>query len=93
VFSRFVQDCTEHFVLLPVYRLVIDRAVELTQRHRLRGYDAVQLATALVATETMQLQSVSAPIFVAADRDLLTAAAAEHLSAENPLSHPEPPSS
>jgi len=67
VFSRFVQDCAEHFVLLPVDRLVIDRAVELTQRHRLRGYDAVQLATALVATETMQLQSVSAPIFVAAD--------------------------
>jgi len=52
----------------------------------------VQLATALVATETMQPQSVSVPIFVAADRDLLTAAAAEHLSAENPLSHPEPPS-
>ena len=63
------------------------------KRHRLRGYDAVQLATALVATETLQLQSVSAPMFVAADRDLLTAAAAEHLSAENPLSHPEPPSS
>jgi len=92
VFSRFVQDCTEHFVLLPVYRLVIDRAAELTQHHRLRGYDAVQLETALVTTETMQPQSVSAPIFVAADRDLLTAAAAEHLSAENPLSHPEPPS-
>ena len=93
MFSRFVQDCTEHFVLLPVDRLVIDRAVELTQRHRLRGYDAVQLATALVATETMQPQSVPAPIFVAADRDLLTAAVVEHLSAENPLSHPEPPSS
>ena len=59
------------------------------KRHRLRGYDAVQLATALVTTETLQLQSVSAPICVAADRDLLTAAA-EHLSAENPLSHPEP---
>ena len=59
------------------------------KRHRLRGYDAVQLATALVTTETLQLQSVSAPMFVAADRDLLTAAAAEHLSAENPLSHPE----
>jgi len=28
------------------------------KRHRLRGYDAVQLATALVATETMQPQSV-----------------------------------
>lgn len=92
ILSRFLQDCAEHFVLLPVDRLVIDRAVELTQRHRLRGYDAVQLATALVTTETLHEQNVSAPIFVAADRDLLTAAAAEHLSVENPLSHPEPTS-
>lgn len=69
---------------------MIDRAVELTQRHRLRGYDAVQLATALVTTETMQLQSLSAPVFVAADGYLLTAAAAEHLPVENPLLPPEP---
>lgn len=89
ILSRFLQDCAEHFVLLPVDRLVIDRAVELTQRHRLRGYDAVQLATALVTTETLQMQNLSAPLFVAADKDLLTAAAAERLSVENPLNHPE----
>jgi predicted nucleic acid-binding protein len=88
VLSRFLQDCAEHFVLLPVDRLVIDRAVELTQRYRLRGYDAVQLATALVTTETMQRQNLSALLFVAADGDLLTAATAEHLSVENPLNHP-----
>jgi hypothetical protein len=92
ILSRFLQDCEDHFLLLPVDRLVIDRAVELTQCHRLRGYDAVQLATALITAETMQLQSLSAPIFVAADGDLLTAAAAEHLSVENPLSRPEPTS-
>jgi predicted nucleic acid-binding protein len=45
--SRFLQDCDEHFLLLPVDRSVIDRAVVLTQNHRLRGYDSVQLATAL----------------------------------------------
>ncbi len=92
ILSRFLQDCAEHFVLLPVDRLVIDRAVELTQRHRLRGYDAVQLATVLVTTETMQMQNLSAPLFVAADRDLLTAAGTERLSVENPLHHPEPTS-
>jgi uncharacterized protein len=92
VLSRFLQDCAEHFVLLPVDRPVIDRAVELTQRHRLRGYDAVQLATALVTAETLQMQNLSAPIFVAADGDLLAAAAAEHLLVENPLSHSEPTS-
>jgi len=87
VLSRFLQDCEEHFVLLTVDRSVIDRAVELVQRHRLRAYDAVQLATALVAGEIVQSQSLPAFVFVAADRDLLTAAAAERFSNENPLNY------
>jgi len=87
ILSRFLQDCAGHFVLLQVDRPVIDRAVELTQRHRLRGHDAVQLATALVASETLQSQNLPAPTFVAADNDLLTAATSERLPIENPLNH------
>ncbi len=87
VLSRFLQDGAEHFLLLPVDRPVIDRAVELTQRHRLRGYDAVQLATALVTGETLQAHNLLAPVFVAADGDLLAAATAEGLQIENPLHH------
>jgi predicted nucleic acid-binding protein len=85
--SRFLQDCDEHFLLLPVDRLAIDRAVEVTQNHRLRGYDAVQLATALVASETLKSQNLSSPVFVAADENLLTAARTEGLPADNPLDH------
>jgi predicted nucleic acid-binding protein len=83
--SRFLQDCDEHFLLLPVDRLVIDRAVVLTQNHRLRGYDAVQLATVLVTNETLRSQNLSPTIFVASDDDLLTAAATENLPIDNPL--------
>lgn len=50
--SRFLQDCNEAFLILTVDRAVIDRAVELTQNYRLRGYDAVQLAPALVRMAT-----------------------------------------
>lgn len=85
--SRFLQDCDEHFLLLPVDRPVIDRAVELTQNHRLRGYDAVQLATALVTSETLESQNLSPPVFVAGDDDLLIAAKAENLHTDNPLGH------
>lgn len=61
----------------------LGRAVELTQHHRLRGYDAVQLAAALViATATSGLTIISA------DNDLNTAARAEGLAAENPHAHP-----
>jgi predicted nucleic acid-binding protein len=31
--GRFLPDCDEHFLLLPVDRLMIDRAVVLTQNH------------------------------------------------------------
>lgn len=85
--SRFLQDCDEHFLLLPVDQPVIDRAVTLTQNHRLRGYNAVQLATALIASETLEQEGLSAPIFVASDTDLLSAATAEELPVENPLVH------
>jgi len=87
VLSRFFQDCDEHFTLVSIDRSVIDRAVDLAQRHRLRAYDAVQLATALEANAITQAQALPALTFVAADTDLLTAAAAEHLSVENPLNY------
>ena len=85
--SRFLQDCDEHFLLVPVDRGVIDRAVDLTQRYRLRGYDAVQLATALVTFEELRAQALPPLVFVASDDDLLTAAKLEGLSAENPVDH------
>jgi predicted nucleic acid-binding protein len=87
VLSRFFQDCDEHFTLVSIDRSVIDRAVDLAQRHRLRAYDAVQLATALEASPIIEAQALPALTLIAADTDLLTAAAAENLQGENPLNH------
>jgi predicted nucleic acid-binding protein len=87
ILSRFLQDCDEFFLLLPVDRPVIDLAVELPQNHRLRGYDAVQLATALVTGEILKSQELSSPVFVTSDEDLLTAARSENLTVENRLEH------
>lgn len=85
--SLFLQDCDDRFLLVPVDRTVVDRAVELTQAHSLRGYDAVQLATALTAGAILQAENMPAPIFVASDKDLLIAAKAETLRGENPQDH------
>jgi predicted nucleic acid-binding protein len=85
--SRFLQDCDEHFLLLPVDRPVIAYAVELTQNYRLRGYDAVQLATSLVTSETLKSRSLALPVFIASDNDLLAAAKSENLPIDNPLDH------
>jgi hypothetical protein len=51
-------------------------------------YDAVQLATALVANETLAAAGLPSLTFVAADDDLVAAARAEGLDAENPNHHP-----
>jgi predicted nucleic acid-binding protein len=69
--------------ILPTTPELTARAVELTQAHRWRAYDAVQLATALAAAAILP-----GLVFVAADDDLLAAARAEGLAAENPNEYP-----
>ncbi len=83
----FTNDCNESYHLLPVNRLVIDRASILAQRHYLRGYDAVQLACALRANELLTERQSLALTFVAADAQLIANAKRESLSAENPNEH------
>ncbi len=67
---------------------VISQAVRLTQNHRLRGYDAVQLATALDTHATALAAGLPGLVFIAADNDLVLAARAEGLTADNPNVHP-----
>ena len=83
--SRFLQDCDESFLLLALDRPVVERAVELTQGHRLRGYDAIQLATCLVARQSLEEELLPPPVFVASDHDLLAAASAEGLTTCDPV--------
>lgn len=59
-----------------------------TQNHRLRGYDAIHLATALTVNAALTAANLPPLIFVAADDDLLAAARAEGLATENPNYHP-----
>ena len=41
----FVYDCAESYHLIPAERPTIERGLDLTQQHTLRGYDALQLAS------------------------------------------------
>jgi len=42
----FLSHCDTEYELIALSRFIVDRAVSLTQNHKLRAYDAVQLATA-----------------------------------------------
>lgn len=54
------------YYIIALDSATVSRAVTLTQHHRLRAYDAVQLATALTAAAVLP-----GLIFVAADHELL----------------------
>lgn len=76
------------YVIAPLSNLIVEQAVRLTQTYRLRGYDAVQLATALDTHITVRAAGLPGLTFIVADDDLLAAARAEGLTAENPNLHP-----
>ena len=82
------RHCTAEYRLVAANQRILDRAVDLTQRHRLRGYDAVQLATALAVEVSLRAARLPGLTFVAADIDLVAAARAEGLSADDPNLHP-----
>ena len=77
-------DAVTQYLLLDVNQYVVDEAIELTGRRRLRGYDAVHLACALRLNRALMDHRLSSLTLVAADNDLLKAAQAEGLETENP---------
>lgn len=66
---------------------VILRAIRLHEPYRLRAYDSVQLASALELQARLTTLGRSLT-FLSADTRLLTAAANEGLSTDNPNAHP-----
>lgn len=85
--SKFLLESADLLFLVAVERSIIDHAVQLSQRYRLRGYDAVQLAVAISVQHLMQIPQLSLT-FVVSDQDLLDAAQAEGLRIDDPMLHP-----
>ena len=88
LFHLLVRHSTLEYEVIPVSTRIVDRAMLLTQKHRLRGYDAVQLAAALDAQAVAVAAGLSGFTFVSADEDLLTAARLEEIATDNPNRHP-----
>jgi predicted nucleic acid-binding protein len=85
--GTFEAHCAARYRLVSVDHHVVDQAVELIGRHRLRAYDAIQLATAVVVNQSLVQSGLPPLIFVSADDELLLAAGAEGLATENPIHH------
>ena len=88
ILERFLDDVAQQYLIIPLRHAIVDHAVHLTQIYRLRGYDAIQLATALVILSSLPPANRIHFRFVANDQDLLDAANAEGLHIDNPVQQP-----
>lgn len=82
--ANFLDDCAERFAEFDADDGVIRLAVDLAQRHPLRGYDAVHLATAITLNRTLVARELPLLTFISADNVLCKAAKGEGLLMESP---------
>lgn len=85
-------DFLTRYRILEINSLVTAQAITLTEIYALRGYDAMQLASALRIRNRLLALGVNLTVLpftlVSADDELNTAALAENLSVENPNYYP-----
>jgi uncharacterized protein len=86
--SRFRKHLAGRYFPSQITPALVSEAMKLANTHRLRAYDAVQLAAALDVYRDWSANRLGAFVFVSADRDLNAAATAEGLTVEDPNLHP-----
>jgi uncharacterized protein len=84
----FEREFRTLFQVVPVDCALIERAMKLAGVHRLRGYDAVQLAALLRVGRRQARAGRPAPVLVSADAALNAAAVAEGFTVDDPNLHP-----
>lgn len=88
-YHRFIHQLSYRYAIVPLLTGDFATAADLTQRHPLKAYDAVQLAIALRYHQFLSQHQVSCTV-VSGDGALLGAAQAESLPTENPFDHSLP---
>jgi len=85
--TTFRADFARAYFRLDITALLVANAMGLVESHGLRGYDSVQLAAALALRDLCTASGLPAPVFIAADAELNSAAVAEGLTVDNPNNH------
>ena len=83
----FLGDCKHRYQIIRLKQSIIEKAVQLTQQHPLRAYDALQLASALVVNDSLVQAELDPLILLSADERLCEAGRAEGLLVDNPSLH------
>jgi uncharacterized protein len=83
--NRHVQ---REYMVVELVLPLIQRAQDLLDKYALRAYDAIQLASGLIANSRLTAAKLLPLVFVSADTRLLTAVTSEGLTVEDPNAHP-----
>lgn len=82
------RDFLTDYAPVQINEALLLRAMDLIERYGLRGYDSLQLASAVQIAAERTALGLAAPIMVCADTALNAAATAEGLAVDNPNAHP-----
>ncbi len=85
--KRLRRDFAERLVVTATTESIVIDALRLAESYALRGYDALQLASALEANRRRLLHPLPPLTLVSSDSDLNQAAQAEGLTVEDPNNH------
>jgi uncharacterized protein len=83
-FRSFIQTSCR---IVPIDEILISQAMDLAEKYVLRGYDAVQLAAALLVHNERLAFDLSAPTLISSDLALNEAAIAKGLTVDDPNLH------
>jgi predicted nucleic acid-binding protein len=86
--AAFRHDYANEFGVVAIAPKLITLAMSTAEKHGLRGYDAMQLAAALLTHERRQASKLTPLTLLSADGELNAAAMAEGLTVDDPNAHP-----
>ena len=91
-YTRIAPDvqavCATEYRLIEVTADVVAHACVLVEQRPLKGYDAVHLAAALLANDTLRAAGLPPLTFLSADGTLLRAAQVKGLAVDDPQNYP-----
>jgi predicted nucleic acid-binding protein len=87
ILGHFRRHLTQRYRVIELTPALFNNAMQAARKHRLRAYDAVQLAVALEVQRLQQDAGLGPVTLVSADRDLNTAATAEGMAVDDPTVH------
>lgn len=89
--NEFKIEIASDYRIMELSPILANRAIGLAETYSLRGYDAVQLATALTVRDRLTSNSATSSstyVLISADNELNNAATLEGLIVDNPNNHP-----